>query len=204
MSESCTVGVACCPNLVFPQETNNIAASLSGLVWRIPCLSKSPPYSVFACQANNPANQVAQLTGNFGQTYQVSLLVRGVTEYAKYTAGSVVSGSGGRMIAGGTPVADGHNIYVLTVSNPAQSYYINMWDGDAVNYGSCHIVRYNVVLLMKTGATIGLTADVSDGQEATNLNNLSCGVLAGEPALNSSIVEPFDGQWLELDVTNIE
>lgn len=192
----------CCDPPVFPVEQNNIL-SLGGLLWLMPCLTT--PGDPHACTCAAPADQIAQIQGNFGQIYQVSLLLRGVLEFADYLGGTIISGTGGHMKSGGVSSGDGHNVYDLLVSNPAATYHLNQTDNPAGGYyGSLHVLRYPAVVQMKTGATITLRVSTSDGMQVSNLAALSLFPLPGEPALNPTIIQPYAGQWLELDVTAIQ
>lgn len=178
----------------------------------MPCISIVPFTGGTACNCANPADGVSTLVGDPSQLYDVTFLFRGIIEYAKYTGGSVVSGSGGAAISGGTPVADGHNQYSLIVSNPAQTIYLNGWDGVPANYGNVHAIRYSITLHVNSGSVITLRANNGgDGIEITNLGNLIITPLMGEPALNALVLpQPYQtpgtngqGQWLQTDATLI-
>ncbi len=194
--------VECCDLPVFPTEPTNPSA-LSGLLWQLPCTSNPNPFS---CPCTNPPDQIAQLKGNFQQVYAVTVLIRGVAELANYIGGIVIGGTNGMMKNGGvydnSGLLAGHNLYSLSVSNPAATYFLNQWDG-IVDPNPCYVVRYSAIVLMKAGATISLHCDGINGTEATNMGNLVVTPLMGEPPINPSVIQPINGQFAQLDVLTI-
>jgi hypothetical protein len=206
MSAQICKTVSCCEPAIWPIYPPGIVPQLSGLIWEMPCtghVNWPPPFS---CDCVEPADQVTTLTGNDGFPFTARLLFRGVIEVAQYGGGEVISGTGGMFLKGGTAVPDGHNVYTLIVSDPAQTYYLNRWDG-VIGYNPVYGVRYIVEIPITGGATITLHTDAINsippdptklGQVMNSTNALAPSEL-GDPPLG--VTQPYDagGQFMQMD-----
>ena len=213
---SCENELDCCPPDPFSatpalDANYGIDAQLSGLLWELPCVRDGlAPWGDLGpsvCNCDNPADQVARLSGLADVVYEVTLLFRGIMELMDYTGGTVVSGTGNRMVEGATPIPGpgglyGHNIYALEISDPAATYHLNRWDG-VEDASGVRAIRYSALVRVRGGATVTLTVDaVNDGQ-ATNESDLEITPLAGEPEI--MVEQPYGehGQFLQMDCTAI-
>src|SRR5580658_8065688 len=93
---SCEAGAVCSAS-----QCDNIAGSLEGLEWYVPCSSGSGT----SCSAGNPANVTASLSGATGVTYAVTLNFQGVTEERTYIANPPDDAGPDAGDAGAAPVA---------------------------------------------------------------------------------------------------
>lgn len=168
----------------------DVAASLSGLRWNLPCTSGSG----VACYCSDPAPVSTALGGALGASYDVSLRFRGVVEQKTYSGGS---SDGAYWQVGGYPANDSYNIYRLEISSPAQTFYLNRGTSSITQ---CWAVDYVQTVRVSAGATVRLTAQVLDGQEITNHGD------AGTPLIVPGVApdpDPFNGQFIQMDVVGI-
>ena len=82
-----------------PADAPDVALSLTGLRWELPCLSEATD---FVCITNTPATVLTSTVGgNPGVTYDVELRFRGVVEERSYVEGT----ADGNWYVGGAPAA---------------------------------------------------------------------------------------------------
>ncbi len=200
---SCTK--ACDPGSICQSGCVNVAGSLSGLRWELPCTADGPQAEV--CITNAVQTQTATLQGTSGQSYDVTLHFRGIVEQKTYNgsappdAGLADGGSNpGFYVVGGSPNADDWNVYQLSVSDPPYTAYLN-------NGASGHYyvdgLDYAVTVRMKAGATVTLTANPEDNgpYEIRNRDNVDGGAIV-VPGV-SPAPAPFNGQFVQMDVTGV-
>jgi hypothetical protein len=223
MAAPCLNAVSCLCSTIFQVGMPGQLTNLGGLLWQLPVTNTtSPPWNwpfgTGGC--TNPPDVISGLSGSPGRIYNVALLIRGISEPATYTigaapAGSLVAGTGGLMSLGGAYVNDGHNLYSMAISDPPATYYLNNWDGTG-SYGSPRIIRYNVTVPIKTGATLTLHCDGVNQGEATNYPPVVITALPGEPPIqvaqppyvgppgpNWPAVYGLFGQFCQVDVLSI-
>jgi hypothetical protein len=165
-------------------------ASLSGLRWEVPCRASAGS----GCNADDPAPVTADMNGEPGVVYRVTLRFRGVVEQKTYDGGS---DDGAFWQEGGTPAADPHDIYKLEISAPPQVYYLNRGSsgGDAT-----HPIDYTKTLRIATGARVTLTAAVIDGAQLGNHDASGRAIVVpGVPPAPA----PYDGQFIQMDVVDV-
>jgi hypothetical protein len=170
------------------------AGQLSGLQWVLPSTGV-PVNGIMPCLPNSQV--IAINGGDPNVTYNVTLRFRGVIEQKTYVGGT---NNGAFFQTGGAPAADGYNVYRLTVSNPAQTYYLNRGtSGQLVVYG----VDYQVTIPIAGGATVTLFADSVDNQEVWNssTNPPPPATPISIPGITSP-AQPFNGQFLQMDVVS--
>jgi hypothetical protein len=168
-----------------------IAAALDGLRWELPCNALA---SETVCDTDNSLSLQTALSGTPGQLYAVHLRIRGVLEEKTYTGGNPV----GSFLRNGTPAVDDWNTYALTVSDPAQTLFLN--PGISGNY-YCVGVDDTVTIAMRGGATVRLWAEVYDAQQITNVD------ITGQPIRVPGVApypEAFDGQFAQVDVIGVQ
>jgi len=168
----------------------NVAGSLSGLVWALPCTSA---LSSIACNTDPTTTVSSKLGGATGVTYDVSLHFRGVVEQKTYNGGCT---DGAYWQSAGADSGDSFNVYRLTVSSPPQTYFLNV-GASSINH--TFALDYKKTILVDAGATVTLYADSKDGQEIVNVGADSNPVsIAG-----TSITQPYDGQFIQMDVDSV-
>jgi hypothetical protein len=202
---ACEAGASCSSG-----KCQNVAGSLSGLRWELPCTTPPAGESCSTDVDGGPEEVVtAMLSGATGTTYRVTLHFRGVVEtriYFGFDAGGAVGaeiegGSNpGFFISGGTTPSlnDPYNVYELDISDPPQTYYLN--SGPLESPFIVELVDYLATLPMKSGATVTLIANSIDGRERSN------GGDDGGPVYVPGVPpypQAFDGQFVQMDVTAV-
>jgi hypothetical protein len=166
-------------------------ASLAGLQFLLPSTGVVDA-NTWTCPASY--TQTTTMGGSASHVYNVTFRVVGVVEIAKYTGGTTT----GFLNVDGTPVTTGlwtgSNIYKLTVSDPAHTYYLNQgpWDGSQPT--PIGIEDYDITIPIRGGATVTISADSGDGFERRHTLSVS-GI--------TSPAQPYVGQWIDLIVLSI-
>jgi len=167
-----------------------VANSLSGLLWQLPCKS-----SVSGTSCTTDATQMVstKLTSNVPGTFNVTLRFRGVVEQKTYTGGCVE----GTWVSGGSYTGDTYNIYKLTISSPAQTYFLNAGTSGITHTFAIDVTR---TVLIDAGATVTLEANAVDGEEIKNI-----GVDGTTPVTVdvTSPTQPYDGQFIKMDIVDV-
>ena len=177
-------------------ECNEVAASLMGQRWELPCLQPWPAGPEYVCVSGPDTTSSVALQGAPGRRYEVRLRVRGVVETKQYVGGV---GDGGAVVLGGQPVNDAWNIYRLDISSPAQRWNLNQ--GPTGEY-LCRAIDQRFTVEAQGGAVFTLFASTVDGERTEILNRDADGgaiVVPGVPPAPDA----FDGQFLQLDVEGV-
>jgi hypothetical protein len=168
-AHACPAGAVCGAG-----ACENVAGSLSGLRWDLPCTGPSNGVSCPSEPDGGTSVTVSTtLSGAAGAHYDVGLRFRGVVEqrtYVGFDAGGAIGAEaeGGVdpsfFVAGGaTPsLADTFNIYELDISDPPQTYYLNSGKS---GINRVWLVDYLASIPMNAGATITLTANTVEGKQ---------------------------------------
>ncbi len=166
------------------------SASLNGLLWQLPCGAIIDTYD---CAATLDTT-TATVAGTAGTTYAIAIHIRGVVERKTYDGGTTQDTYWN---IGGTPsTGDGYNVYELAISEPAQTYYLN---SGTSGIGITVPIDYTETIQASAGATVTLTADPLDGAQIKNIDaNMVPVSITG-----TSVAQPYDGQFAELDVVSI-
>ena len=180
-------------------EPPEIAVSLFGLRWEMPCYWYSPPEQ--SCLCTSPPNQIRVLDGDPDKVYNLTLRFRGFVEPKNYTGGT---NDGKWFQIGGNPVTTGtsigesaYNIYKLSVSDPQQDYYLNRSGHAAANgYPFAYAIDYMATIPMRGNATVTLSANNSDGYEVANFTGNIVRDVEPYPL-------PFAGQFIQMDVESV-
>jgi hypothetical protein len=174
--------------------------------WEEPC-AETLPYDPSLCASlpngdchddYRPVDKIVTFGGVQEMRYSVTLRVRGVVELKSYDGGEA---TGGHFRIGGTPAAGTVNVYGLTVSSPAQTYYIN---DDAAGSGAVvAVVDDTVTIDIDGGAKIELFASDSDCVELRNCVSPDTPVctpyvIPGIPPAPNA----FAGQFAQVDVVS--
>ena len=170
---------------------STVAASLSGLLWSMPC---GGPASGNVCSAASTADVSATLGGTTGQLFDITVQLRGVVEQRAYPTACA---DGMAVIGGSTPdPSDTFNIYELDISNPVQTIYVNPGVSNIYN---TFPIDYPLTFAAAAGATVTLHADSVNAAEISNVD------ANGTPIsiTGTSVTQPFDGQFIEMTVDSV-
>lgn len=186
----------------------NVAGSLSGLRWQLPCTMPGSPFCPTVIDGGDVQVVSTTLGGASGQTYSVTLHFRGVVEMKEYvgdgdagapqTAGAEGLANAQFFVSGGADNGDTANVYELQVSDPPSVYFLN----SAVPISSrVWWLDYTATIPMKGGATITMTANAKDGSEIANINGIDGGpvFVPGVPPYPQA----YDGQFIQMDVVSV-
>jgi hypothetical protein len=167
----------------------NVAGTLDGLLWQLPCAAGA---SGTSCATTPTTTTSTTLGGTAGVTYDVTVHIRGVIEQKTYPGACAT----GAWAAGGQINGDPYNIYQLTVSSPAQTFFVNAGTSYITNVWP---IDYTTTFRVDAGATVTLFANAVDGAEIRNLD------AGGAPVSVSGtqVAQPYDGQFIELDVVSV-
>lgn len=167
-----------------------IAGNLDGLRWEIPCTNSGTP----VCTSNNEFSETATMLGDPGSSYDVTLRFRGVIEQKTYSGGV----KDGYFLTGGTPAADGYNIYRLEISDPPSVYYLNAGTSNIQRVWELDVTK---TIPIAAGATVTLSADAEDGFIIANTDG------SGQPIIPAGVPpapNAFPGQFIQMDVVSVE
>lgn len=176
-------------------EVENVVTSLSGLRWELPCQAAAADPALCTTPTTN-VTKTTTLAGASGATYAVKLRFRGVIEPKTYSGGTET----GFFSVGGTPASDTANIYRLTVSAPAGTFFVNSGTTRASTALYAEAIDYEATVDIQAGATVTLTAEPLDALQIKNRD------MAGAPFVIAGIAPapaPFDGQFVQMDVVSV-
>lgn len=225
---SSTVSQAVADNAALAAATSRLscnpggqspAAGLSGLLWILPYNNGS---------TTNPIQDqttVATMQGTSGVTYNVTLRFRGIVEPKDYismvSAGQTVTaipysmGSAnavkpmlftGPLNSKGevtTPAESTVNEYALLIGSPSKVILLNQWTTWLTDDAGVQMVDFTVTIQITAGSTVTLTARTMDGQEFNNSTQLIITPDPTDPPINPAIVQPYNGQFLQMDVVSV-
>jgi Concanavalin A-like lectin/glucanases superfamily len=179
------VGYLCTSN-----QCSNVAGTLAGLLWQLPCTGEGDAVS---CPTNPSATVTSALGGSAGVTYDVSLRFHGVVEQKSYIGGC---GDGSYWQGEGSENGDSYNVYRLSISSPAQTFFLNV---GASNITNTVPILFDKTVRIDAGATVTLYADSKDGTELKNLDS------EGSPVFltGTSVAQPYNGQYIQMDVLSV-
>jgi len=168
------------------------AAALSGQRWLSPCTA---PGDGALCSAGNTQQSVT-IGGASTDSFQITVRIRGVVEVAPFMNG-ITTGSAGWYV-GGVVGDTYHNTFKLTVSSPPAIYYANY----AATSGLFVVgLDYNTRFAIDGGATATFEVDAQDATQRQNVD--STGVAITLPGVTTT-PSPYDGQFLQLDVIDVQ
>ncbi len=170
----------------------NVVGTLDGLRWEMACSGATS--NPLVCVASGASTDSKILGGAAGQAYSVTLRFRGVVEEKTYLGGTKLA----YWHEGGTPSADGFNVYKLEISSPPQTYYLNSGVSDSY---WCVSLDYTHTVTIAAGATVTLSADPVDLNQIRNVGE------DGATPLRVPDVAPYpdayDGQFIQMDVLSV-
>jgi len=188
----------------------NPAAPLSGKRIELPCVASEDPVAqlcptVADRQTSCPAEgkvvkQTIKLSGAANQLYDVTLHIRGVVEPRTYVGGK---NAGNHFYIGGTgQQPSNYNTYSVSVSSPAQTFYLNA-DTQVESY-RVFTLDHEASIVVEGGASITLQVVDPDCAMVKNCQSFASAacvpfVVADVPPAPKS----FDGQFVQLDVVSV-
>lgn len=163
---------------------------LDGLRWTIPCIT---PLGNQNCSCTTtPLTTVVSVAG--AARWNVTVRIRGALEGLVYGNGAAAGGTSGWYVGGDTNGDGGDNVYELTISSPAQHYYLN--DGSSGHNYSIAF-DYMATFPIDGGATATFYSTGQDGLQWANYDS------TGQPITFQGVTttpSPYDGQFAQLDV----
>ncbi|XXT14562.1 hypothetical protein WME94_30370 [Sorangium sp. So ce429] len=165
------------------------AASIDGFRWEIPC--DQDPGNSDECATSTRVDEEKTFGGSPDTVYQVTVRLRGVVEPETYRGGTP---DGMHFRVGGSPDNPTYNVYSITVSDPAEVYYLN--DSPTVGHDT-FIIDHTKTIPIRGGATVSFLGEDPNNISIANFKHL---VVEGVPPAP----EPFIGQFIQLDVQSVE
>lgn len=170
----------------------DVAGALAGLRWELPCTSGDLGNHV--CNTIAPTTTSTTLAGASSELYDVVLRFRGVVEQKTYVGGM---NDGAYFQIGGADDGGGFNVYRLSISDPAENYFLNR---GASNIYNCFAIDYTATIRVRGGATVTLAADSFDGREIQNVDVNGVPIVVPDvPPAPAAI----DGQFVQMDVLSV-
>jgi hypothetical protein len=153
-----------------------------------------------ACPANHrPTDKHITFGGRPGIRYLVTLRLRGVVELKRYEGGTAAAS---HFLIGGNSPPDVVNAFGMTVSSPAQTYYVN---ADHVGGGQVTAALDDTVtIVVDAGAIIALFATDSDCVQLRNCVDATAAMCT--PYVIPDVPPAprhFDGQFAQVDVVSV-
>ncbi len=186
---------------LFADDLKKVASALDGYRFEFLCKDPMPETpkpgadGISARATDDPATNdkftdERAFGGEPGKRYKVTLRVRGVVEPMMYKDGQAV---GEYFYIGGAPNNATYNIYQLTVSSPAGHFFFNRQDkvGHRI-----FTIDYTTTIEIEGGAKLTLHGNGQNGRMITNFAKLVVPEVSPAP-------EPFNGQFIQLDVTEV-
>lgn len=148
------------------------------------------------------------LPGTAGQTYNVTMRVRGEVEERTYSGadGGIARGAeadGGvspELFVAGAPNpshGDTFNVYELDISSPAQTYFLN---SGMSGINNTWLIDYLATIPIAAGATLTLTADTIEGVETVNVGPDGNPIVV--PGVSPAPAS-FVGQFVQIDLQSM-
>lgn len=191
----CVAG-ACVCDLGFLEGDNKCVRGIAmqSLRWDLPCIEDDCGVGTSCLVQDNSIAELV-LSGRPNQRYLVELRVRGVVVLKPYTGGN----PDGPWQAGGEPSADGWNISMLEVSDPAQVFFLNYGVQNAED--GVFALDYTQQIEVDGTARLTLTGDSVDNCALPNADS------NGEPVVIPNIPPApaaFEGQFTQVDIVSVE
>jgi hypothetical protein len=142
---------------------------LTGMQWSIPCLAAvgGVPNACTAAPTSPSYTNIVTLDGQASEHWMVTVEIAGAMEGLAFANGTQ---DGAWYVGGDTGGDNGDNYYEVSVSSPAQHYYLN----DGVNTNQFSIADdYTVQLPIDGNATVTFTASPQDTLEWQGVDNMS-------------------------------
>jgi hypothetical protein len=172
----------------------DLIAEIDNLRVELPCLGAGS--ASVNCSTPDADEESTTLDGESGNTYDVTIRVRGVVEQKTY---SDYSNPDGMWIEGGSPDGGTFNVFRLQISSPEKTIYLN---SGTSGIDQCFPLDIQKTIVMDHGAVLALLADAGgDGLGTRNMDG------SGEPIVVGGVSPypyAFDGQFVQIDITDIK
>lgn len=191
-----------CLSVLAAEKAQKPGAALDGYRFEFPCKGEMPdkPKKGAGCQSalvkgdpfkTDNFQKVINFGGKAGTRYAVTLHVRGVVEPMTYKNGKM---DGEHFYVGGEPNNATYNIYKIDVASPKGHFFLNRQDrvGHRI-----FTIDYVKTIEIEGGSKITLSGDGQNGKLISNFSKLVV------PNLKS-VVQPYHGQFIQLDVVKVE
>jgi hypothetical protein len=175
-----------------PTDAPAAPFAMSGQHWHLPCTSADLGNYNCYC-ASGPQDEMVTIGGTSSQRWAVTVRIRGVMEAIGYNGG--LAGTSGWYV-GGTPGDTADNYYELSVSLPAQHYYLNR--GTPTGQQS-FLYDYMATFEVDGGATITYE---SNGQDGLQWGNYGPTHMPWTIPNVTTTPSPYVGQFAQLDVVS--
>lgn len=194
----------CAPGFVMVDgRCVEIAASLEGLRWELPCVADYPEAPDLVCVTTADVRQSTVMRGPPGALYDVVVRIRGVVEPRAYVGGTRLGDGGVPFVVRGAEAmpsaADAWNVYRLEVNDPAEHWSLN--GGQSGQY-FCGTIDAVFPIRVRTGATVSLFASSVD-QRRSQIRNIDQSRMPLIPPGVPPAPRAFDGQFLQLNVLSV-
>jgi hypothetical protein len=191
-----------CLSVLAAEKAQKPGTALDGYRFEFPCKGEMPdkPKKGAGCQSalvkgdpfkTDNFKKVISFGGKAGTRYAVTLHVRGVVEPMMYKNGKM---DGEHFYVGGEPNNATYNIYKIDVASPKGHFFLNRQDrvGHRI-----FTIDYVKTIEIEGGSKITLSGDGQNGKLISNFSKLVV------PDLKS-VVQPYHGQFIQLDVVKVE
>jgi hypothetical protein len=182
------------PDVGFPdlgcEGCDDIRNILDGIRWESPCLAELGPTT---CLGPGTQSLRYNLRGAPGARYEVVLRFRGVAELRTYLGGYH---QGQEWQVGGGPTANARNQFVLEMTSPAETIFLNRVDEQR---DSCHRIDFTLPVRLDVGSGF-LTKVNARGEQLRNLGP------NGRPIIVNNVrpaPDAYDGQFIQVNVQSI-
>ncbi|WP_437295534.1 hypothetical protein [Sorangium sp. So ce426] len=173
------------------QEEDLLAAaeSIDGFRWEMPC--DQDPGNSDECACSALVDETKTFGGSPDTVYLVTVRLRGVVEPETYKGGTP---DGMHFRVGGTPDNATYNRYSISVSDPAEVYWLN--DSPTVGHDTFKI-DHTKTIPIRGGSKVSFKGEDPNQISIANFKHL---VVDGVPPAP----EPYVGQFIQLDVQSVE
>jgi hypothetical protein len=189
-------------------QCTNPAAPIVGLRWEVPCGTVQPdgqicstfPPGTATCPAAGSAlvDRLVTAGGAEGALYDVTLRFRGLVEPKRYLAGS---SAGDHTYVGGMPAPTGFNVYALTISSPAQVFYLN---ADEVESRRILPLDHTKTIRIAGRATVRLQSSDPNCGQVRNCRDVTQPVCTPYLVPGLPPDTGYNGQFIQLDVVTVK
>ena len=157
-------------------------SELSGQQWLMPCAAAPNPN---LCDCSDVTTRVT-VGGRPDVTYKARVRIRGIMERGTYAGGTAQ----GTWYVGGTTTSTFLTVAELSVTQPAQHYFLN-----TVNGMGLAVLDYEAILSITGGAEVTLFMSALDARETANGTMQIPGVM--------TMPSPYLGQFAQIDVLEV-
>jgi hypothetical protein len=182
------------PEAGVPMDLKEYGAGFNELLIHDECTEDNPDLPD-TCIHELEHEETFAFGGEASVTYDVTIRVRGLWEPTTIQGGQSPDPELDTFRAGGTPDHADYSQWHIQVSNPAQTYYLNVYS--AVSH-SIFQEDYEVTIPIAGGANVSVR--VVDGNNRQINNNYTGRMLS----IDGVTAQPPDGQVMRLDLIDVQ